>query len=282
MMVVLEDEEEKMQDLDTRGARTLENLRRYDIKSAIFNWAGAWKDVPITTLENAWSSLLRGTEIDCKFEGFEVHDFHRRFVNAGDEVPADDVMEWLDHDGGDPGYQMLSDAEIASTSPGYVLRDDDTADTDSDDDPDDPESVTDKIPKLSQVRDSIETLLSYVEHPDAVQVIAGNNISDSLRCLREAVIRYQNRRTYRQSRIDSFFRPQTPAYRAPSTQSVASTPPTSSPIPTTPSDDPLLLSPADVSLPSTSDGRRDTPTPDPTFAPLFPLVLLHEGEEDSD
>ena len=90
-------------------------------------------------------------------------------------------------------------------------------------------------------------------------------------CVR--VIHRQNRRTYRQSTLDSFFRPQTPAYRSPVPL------PSPSPLSVTSDDpdDPLALSPADVSLPSTSDGRYTPATPDPTFTPLVP-----EEEGDSD
>jgi hypothetical protein len=37
---------------DTRGVRTLQNLRGYSIKSATFNFAAAWKEMKTTTLAN--------------------------------------------------------------------------------------------------------------------------------------------------------------------------------------------------------------------------------------
>ena len=190
------------------------------------------------------------------------------------------MQEWLDDDGGDPGYQMLSDTEIAAAATGYLPREDETAGSDSDD-PDDPEDGTNILPRLSHVRDNIEALLLYVEHPDADKDILTKDIGDNLRCMREAIIRRQNRRTYRQSKIDTFFRSPTPSQRPPASPNMTSTPRT------TP-DDPLVLSPdggsllsPDVSLPSLGESsRHDTPTPDPTYHPL--TLPSSEEEEDSD
>ena len=273
VMVVLEDEE-VMLDMDTRGKRTLNNLRRYDINSAIYNWAGAWKDVPPKTIENAWSRLLRGTEVDYNFHGFEVDDFHARFCESGDAVNVDDVREWLDDDGGDPGYQFLSDNEIAATSSGYITREDDMQDSDDDDSYDTSGADTPTIPRLSHVRKQIDELLSYVEHPDADKSIVTSEFGDMLRSVRAKVISRQNRRTYRQSTLDTFFRPQTPAHLPPSRNVTPCTSTSASP------DDPLAASsPCDVSLPQYLGSDVDTPTPDPT---LYPLALLHEGSEGSD
>lgn len=115
-----------------------------------------------------------------------MNDFHARLVQTDDDVNVDDVREWLEDDGGDPGYQMLSDAEITATSSGYLPRDDETDDSDDDDTADDTESDTDTIPKLSQVRDSIEIILSYVEHPDADKdVVLNDSVSRILKPFRE-------------------------------------------------------------------------------------------------
>ena len=46
VLVLIEEEE------DTRGQRALSNIKTYNIKSAIYNFASAWKDVKITTLSN--------------------------------------------------------------------------------------------------------------------------------------------------------------------------------------------------------------------------------------
>jgi hypothetical protein len=56
--VCYEDDSEE----DTRGVRTLQNLHKYSIKSAIFNFAAVWKEIKTTTLANGWIKLLQDTE----------------------------------------------------------------------------------------------------------------------------------------------------------------------------------------------------------------------------
>lgn len=52
-MFEVEEKEEAMLELDTGGERTLENIRSYNIWSAIFKWAPSREDVPPKTLETA-------------------------------------------------------------------------------------------------------------------------------------------------------------------------------------------------------------------------------------
>ena len=75
VMVVIENEQDKVN--DTRGLRTLENIKNYTIKSAIFNFANSWKDLKISTLANSWKKLLTGADPDYEFEGFEATGFYR-------------------------------------------------------------------------------------------------------------------------------------------------------------------------------------------------------------
>ena len=55
VLVILEDDEALE---DTRGEQTLENIGKYNLKSAIFNLASSWRDVKCTTLANFWHKLL--------------------------------------------------------------------------------------------------------------------------------------------------------------------------------------------------------------------------------
>ncbi|KAG7158518.1 Tigger transposable element-derived protein 7-like 68, partial [Homarus americanus] len=78
--------------VDTRGQRTLQNLRNYDIKAAIFNWAAAWKDV---------KKLLQDVDLPDDFEGFEVADYDRNLKKAGeDSITKEFFWEWLNSDKG--------------------------------------------------------------------------------------------------------------------------------------------------------------------------------------
>jgi hypothetical protein len=61
----------------------LQNVRRYSIKSAIFNFAAAWKGMKTMTLANGWAKLLQDTEPKYDFKGFETFDFHAIFRGQG-------------------------------------------------------------------------------------------------------------------------------------------------------------------------------------------------------
>ena len=92
-------------------------------------------------------------------------DFKGQLNEVGEDLDLDDLQEWLDDDGGDPGYQILSDAEIVAASvPGRPEDEADEYDTDDDDDAD--ESGSPAIPSLAHVRKTIDDLLSFTEHPD--------------------------------------------------------------------------------------------------------------------
>jgi hypothetical protein len=72
--------------------------RKYSIKFAIFNFAAARKEMKPTTLANGWTKLLKDTERENDFKGFETSDFHAVIKRAGDDVSESDVEQWLDNE----------------------------------------------------------------------------------------------------------------------------------------------------------------------------------------
>ncbi|KAG7170183.1 Tigger transposable element-derived protein 7-like 50, partial [Homarus americanus] len=175
VMAVLEDEVHK--DVDTRGQRTLQNLRNYDIKAAIFNWAAAWKDVKVLTLANGWKKLLQNVDLADDFEGFEVADYDRNLKKAV--------------------TKLLTEKEIAASC---------AAPKEDDDDDDEDEDITLFAPKLSAVRAGLDSAVEYLpantNDPDL------QNYYSHLHELRDLICRKQLE-TNKQTKIDSFFRPKT-------------------------------------------------------------------------
>ena len=57
VLVVIPDEDDEIE--DTRGLRTLEKIKSYNIKSGIYNFISAWKQVKISTLANCWKKFLQ-------------------------------------------------------------------------------------------------------------------------------------------------------------------------------------------------------------------------------
>jgi hypothetical protein len=93
----------------------LQNLWAYSIKSAIFNFAAAWMEMKTITLANEWTKLLKDMEPENDFKGFKTSEFHATIKRAGDDVSECDIEQWLNNDDGDPGYQILSQEEIAES-----------------------------------------------------------------------------------------------------------------------------------------------------------------------
>ena len=92
VLVVISDEDDEIE--DTRGLRTLENIKSCNIKSGIYNFASAWKQVKISTLANCWKKLLQ--DINPELD-FEPKDFRQVFQVCGErEVSLEDVENWLD------------------------------------------------------------------------------------------------------------------------------------------------------------------------------------------
>lgn len=179
------------EDEDTRGQRTLAKCKNYSLKSAIFNWAKAWDDVKQTTLANAWSKLFQNKEAVQDFDGFEPYQATLR--RGGEEVAADDIMEWLEADEGDPGFEIMTDEEIAES---VQRREDDDSD---DDDGDDDDAANVPRPRLSQAREAADVLLSFLDgmEDDAEFSRCYNTIWE----LRDGIIQRQHRGTgFRQTR----------------------------------------------------------------------------------
>ncbi|XP_069160447.1 tigger transposable element-derived protein 7-like [Procambarus clarkii] len=147
VLVVLPSEEDELTGKDTRAQRTLENLKKYTIREAIFHWARLWNKVKETTLTNSWKKLLterprcEAAVSDSEFEGFEneANDFEgfeetirTMLLQAGQGVQVNDINEWLENDY-DPGYELLTEEQIAQSVLGNDSDDSDDSDDDSDD-----------------------------------------------------------------------------------------------------------------------------------------------------
>ena len=117
VLVVMETKTDRLD--DTRGKRTLENIRNYDMRSAIYNMNEAWGEMKHATFINAWNILLKNEEFAMDFEGFEAADFHTILRRAGEvEVSIDDVHEWIEENQLTQGHEILTDEQIAAAVTG--------------------------------------------------------------------------------------------------------------------------------------------------------------------
>ena len=238
VLVVEETPEDLVQ--DTRGLRTLEKLKAYNLKQAIFNFSEAWKQVKSSTLANAWKRLLYDVDVPVvDFTGFEVQDFARMFSAGGEEVGNDDVQTWLEIDEDDPGHELLSEEEIVEA----VLKPSEQEEEDSEEE----ENTCFSI-KMSTAREYLDQLITFVDQRPKEFII---DDYDNLRIIRRKVIELQHT-TGKQTSIKSFFRSRTPT---PSTTPVTSPEPSA----TTPE---LPISPGSPSQPSTSGVQQPFPSLD--------------------
>lgn len=152
IMAEVEENEE-----DTREQRTLENLKRYSLKSAIFNFASAWEEVNVQTIENAWRKLFSDQEPVIDLEGLEVPDFCKTIQNnAGEEVAKEDILEWLEIDEDDSEIR-LNENEMADDAM-FVKNDDESEEENNEEE----ETKCPKI-KLSTVRSHLEDLITFID-----------------------------------------------------------------------------------------------------------------------
>ena len=204
VLVVEETPEDLVEDI--RALRTLEKLKAYNIKQAIFNFSEAWKQVKSSTLTNAWKRLLYDVHVPVvDFAGFEVQDFRRMFNAGGEDVANDDVQNWLERDEGDPGHELLSKEEIIETVLKLSKQEEDS----------DKEENTCFTIKMSTAREYLDQLITFVDQrPKDFSIVD----YDQQRSIRQKVTELRHT-TGKQTSITSFFRPRTPT---PSTTPVTS------------------------------------------------------------
>ena len=180
--------------VDNRGERTLANIKRYNIRSAIFNFAAAWQDLRPSVLANSWKKLLEGENTETNFEGIEAVDF-LHMLECGGEVAISiaDVTDWLSELHLDPGYELLSEADIVSS----VLGEEEKESTDD-------EEIAVPRKKLSTLRTYVDALIDYSSYSQLPEMA---HHYGSLRMIKELIIKEQHMMG-RQRKITSFFTPQ--------------------------------------------------------------------------
>lgn len=209
VMVILMDKDNEE---DTRGQRTLQNLKSYSLKSAIFNFAAAWKEVKMQTLENGWKNLLDDEDAELDLEGLEVTDYCRTIQNIGvEEAAEEDVLQWLEEDEGDPGYHIMTESEIADEV--MTLEDEDGSG-----DNEEEETAVPKT-KLSVIRSHLDDIITFMDNSSDIEI---QLYYTHFRNFRELIIKKQQTSKV-QSKLDGFFKAGSPKTSA-STSNINVTP----------------------------------------------------------
>lgn len=203
-LVFFEDEEGCSTSL---GEQTLINMKNYNIKNALFNWASSWKEVKATTIANSWKKLLNPEDNEEEdFNGIEEDDYRNILENAGEhETNTENIREWLDEDAGEVGYVVQSEEEIAATIEGRqtkgLMTDDQNGDDDDDEEENDHEESENV--KISDAIKNVQSLLKFVEMP------ANSDLSKYFFVLSEMkqdFVRKQLKTKYTQKKVSDFFK----------------------------------------------------------------------------
>ena len=173
------------------------NIKNYNIRSAIYNFAAAWQDLKVPVLSNSWKRLIADEDTEVNFEGCQAEDF-LSLLRRGGEVSTsiDDITDWLDELDLDPGYEVLSEADIAASV--VVSEEEENSD----------EEETMKVPKvkLSTLRTYIDALIDYSSYSQLPEMA---HHYGNLRKIRELIIEEQHMGGS-QTKISSFFGPRHP------------------------------------------------------------------------
>lgn len=92
--------------------------KSYTIKDAIFNVASAWADLTVSNLKKGWNKLWpepAPAEVHEANETVSVDEIVELCNNVAldvDKLTPDEVLEWLDCDKFDGGFEILNDDEI--------------------------------------------------------------------------------------------------------------------------------------------------------------------------
>ena len=239
-VLVVVDEDSEEADEDQRGELTLQRIRNYSIKDAIYNLADSWKEVSKETLRNCWHKLLKPADAPRPdFRGFQAGDLvsiarHARLL----KITEADVQDWVDVDADDDGCQDQTLDEIAadvSTSSSTVTE---AEEEEEEEEEEDPEEARRNI-KLSKLRRLLDEMLIAVDAVDT-QELPSQTFYCQVRTYRRAVIGRQQSLA-RQPKISDYFVKSTPA----STPACTPEPGPSPAVASTSTADPDVMSTAD-------------------------------------
>jgi hypothetical protein len=129
----------------------------------------------------------------CKTQNLKTFDFHAIIKRARDDASKSDIEQWLGNDDGDPGYQILSQEEIAESGLKGREEDDNVIE----------EEPASSCPKLTVIRNHMGDVISCIRMSSGPEVLAyyGHFMEFC------SIIIKKQHANGKQLKIDSFFQP---------------------------------------------------------------------------
>ena len=111
MLVVLKEDKAE----DTRGVRTLTNVKDKRIRSSLYNFAHFWDAMKVSTLANCWKKLLQDKDFEAEFKKFEAKDLPRLLQRGGETGPSfDEVPRCLEEQNDKPVFLVIAEENIVA------------------------------------------------------------------------------------------------------------------------------------------------------------------------
>ncbi|KAE9526719.1 hypothetical protein AGLY_013367 [Aphis glycines] len=142
-------------------------LWNHNIRSMIYNFASAVKDIKPLTLINSWKKLLINEEVEPDMADLETEDFHKIFLRGGEKsVTLEDIEFLLEADEYDLDNHILTAEEIVENMT--------TAESSETDECDQDEAENNIKPKqkLGEIKDHLNIVIKYVEDNDDENISA--------------------------------------------------------------------------------------------------------------
>ncbi|UYV67188.1 TIGD7 [Cordylochernes scorpioides] len=175
------------------GEQTFSNLKKYDIKKAIFNFGNSWDELKSSTIRNGWKILLEHknnsdletagdalqlSEDESDEDEQEIRRLEQLFQRARIEVNQESINEWIDIDLDDPGHNVLSNDDIVEavlSEKMEISSSDDSSSTSED-------SLEPDVPRCEALK-SLDVALKYLEKRTEPEMLASYNTINSLRTM---------------------------------------------------------------------------------------------------
>lgn len=127
------------------GCDLKEFWKHYKILDSIYDIASAWDFVKPSTLNKSWRKLLPSVEsndnlnpLSCEEENEDVDTPTAtladlvKSVPGGENVDVGNIAEWLECDANEPGFERLTDEEIANKARGEGAKEEEQSESEED------------------------------------------------------------------------------------------------------------------------------------------------------
>uniref|UniRef100_A0A6P7HDQ1 Jerky protein homolog-like n=1 Tax=Diabrotica virgifera virgifera TaxID=50390 RepID=A0A6P7HDQ1_DIAVI len=98
----------------------------FTILDAIYEVRSVWEKTKPLTIVRSWKKIMPDICEDDDFLGFDETDFVVKNITeaikdvpGGEEVDGENILQWLDCDAEDQGYEQLTDEQIVNKITGW-------------------------------------------------------------------------------------------------------------------------------------------------------------------